>query len=224
MKRKVKKKKLKIKNIFITILFLTVIGFGIYFFTLIPVRSIYIKGNTYYTDEEILNMTKLSEKPSYIFTNSFSVNESVKKDKLIKNIELKKTLTLEFIVTVNENKVLCFDKIKNKSILSNGDRVDYRDEKTPTLINDIPNKKVYNKFVKKMSKVDDKILNIMSEIKYDPNTIDNERFLVSLSDGNYVYLTLSKFSKINEYYKIYKTLGGKNGILYLDYGNYFLSK
>lgn len=224
MKRKVKKKKLKIKNIFIMLLFLTIIGFGIYFFTLIPVRSIYVNGNTYYTDDEILNMTKLNEKPSFVFTNSYMINEKVKKDKLIKNIEIKKNLALEFIITVNENKVLCFDKSKNKSILSNGDKVDYYNEKYPTLINDIPDEKVYNKFVKKMNKVDDKMLNIISEIKYDPNTIDKERFLVSLSDGNYVYLTLSKFNKINGYYKIYKTLGGKNGILYLDYGNYFLSK
>ena len=64
----------------------------------------------------------------------------------------------------------------------------------------------------------------ISEIKYEPNDIDKERFLLSMNDGNYVYVTLSKFSNINNYLEISNTLGDKNGILYLDYGNYFVPK
>ena len=39
----------------------------------------------------------------------------------------------------------------------------------------------------------------MSEIKYDPNDVDDERFIITMNDGNYVYLTLHKFNKINHY-------------------------
>ena len=45
-----------------------------------------------------------------------------------------------------------------------------------------------------------------------------------MNDGNYVYVTMSKFSSINKYLDIVKTLDSKNGILYLDYGNYFVPK
>ena len=45
-----------------------------------------------------------------------------------------------------------------------------------------------------------------------------------MNDGNYVYVTMSKFDNINDYLEISKTLGTKNGILYLDYGNYFVPK
>ena len=40
-------------------------------------------------------------------------------------------------------------------------------------------------------------------------------------DGNYVYMTISKFETINYYNQIYPTLNGKKGILYLDSGNHF---
>ena len=64
---------------------------------------------------------------------------------------------------------------------------------------DIDDKKIYEKFISKFDKITDNSLNIISEIKYDPNEIDKERFLLSMNDGNYVYITLSKFSKINDY-------------------------
>ena len=83
---------------------------------------------------------------------------------------------------------------------------------------------LFKKFLKKFNLVDkDTLLNI-SEIKYEPNDIDKERFLLSMNDGNYVYVTMSKFNAINNYLEISKTLGEKNGILYLDYGNYFVPK
>ena len=65
------------------------------------------------------------------------------------------------------------------------------------------------------------ILIRISEIKYDPNDIDNERFYLTMNDGNYVYLTLNKFDKINNYLEIVKTFNNKKGILYLDSGEYF---
>ena len=61
----------------------------------------------------------------------------------------------------------------------------------------------------------------ISEIKYDPNDIDKERFYLTMNDGNYVYLTLNKFNKINSYLEIVKSFNDTKGILYLDSGEYF---
>lgn len=224
MKRKVKRKKLKIKNVlFVSFLIIFIIVI-INYISKIPVKGYYIKGNTYYTDNEILKMTNLDKYPSFLLTNSITVTNKVKKDNLIKNIKIKKSIFFEFTVIVNERKILFYDEINKKLILEEGYELDKENTEVPSLVNKIENKKIYNKFLNKMYKVDDNILNIISEIKYDPNYIDNERFLVSMNDGNYVYLTLSKFQSINNYAKISKTLGEKNGILYLDYGNYFLSQ
>ena len=72
-----------------------------------------------------------------------------------------------------------------------------------------------------MSSLDYDTIKRISEIKYDPNEVDEERFLLTMSDGNYVYLTLEKFEVINNYVDIIKTFNNKKGILYLDSGEYF---
>lgn len=223
MKRKVKKKKLKVKNLLLLLFVIISISALTYLISTVKVRGYYIKGNNYYSDKEILEMTGLDKYPSFLFTNSINVYSKVKKDQIIKNIKIKKTIFFEFNVIVSERRPLYIDS-NNKLVLEEGKIVDNIDINVPTLINNIEDKKVYDKFLKKMLKINNNTLNIISEIKYDPNYIDKERFLVSMNDGNYVYLTLSKFQSINNYAKISKTLGDKNGILYLDYGNYFLSQ
>lgn len=224
MTRKVKKKKLKITRIILAFLILVIVLFLIKLIIKFPVTGFYISGNTYYTDQEILDKTGLSSYPSFILTTSFKVNSKIRNDELIDNIKIKKTMLGKFKVIVNEKKILFYDQNKNKSIISDGSKISYYDKDSAVLVNSINNKKIYNKFLKKMSKVDTSVLKNISEIKYDPNDIDKERFFISMNDGNYVYLTLSKFSNINNYMKISRTLGEKNGILYLDYGNYFVPK
>ena len=223
-RKKKRRRKLKIFRVFLVLIILAILTVGVYFFSQIPVRGYYISGNTYYTDQEILTKTGLDKYPSYLLTTSYSVSRRVRRDELINNIQIKKTITGMFNVIVNENKILFYDATKNKSILNNKKESLYYSEDTPVLVNEISNKKVYNKFLEKIEKLNKDIIANVSEIKYEPNDIDKERFLFSMNDGNYVYLTLSKFSNINNYLEISNTLGEKNGILYLDYGNYFVPK
>ena len=224
MVAKKRKRKLKLSRVFLTLFFLFLVVFIVISLTKIKVKGFSISGNTYYTDNEILDMTGLSKYPSFLLTNSYNVSSKVKDNKLIKRITIKKTLYGRFNVTVTENKILFYDSVNNKSVTADGSLVSYYYEYSPVLVNEVNNKKVYNKIIEKMIKVNDDIFNNISEIKYEPNDIDKERFLLSMNDGNYVYVTMSKFSSINKYLDIVKTLDSKNGILYLDYGNYFVPK
>ena len=224
MARHKKKRKLKLSRIFLVLVVLAVIGFLVDLFVKIPVRGYYISGNTYYTDWQILEKTKLDRYPSFALTNSFMVSQRVKNDDLIKKIKIKKTFTGMFNVIVEENKILFYDANKKKSILENGKESSIYIESSPVLVNSIDDKKVYDRLITKIPSLNDNIMKNISEIKYDPNDIDKERFLLSMNDGNYVYITLSKISNINSYLEISNTLGDKNGILYLDYGNYFVPK
>ena len=223
-KKRKKKRRLRLSRIFFVLIIFTLFAIGVYYLIKIPVRGYYISGNTYYTDQQIFEKTKLDKYPSYLLTTSFSVSNKVKKDNLINNIKIKKTFTGMFNVIVNENKILFYDNVKKKSILDNNTQISFYYENSPVLVSEIENKKVYNKLIEKITKLNDDIMKNISEIKYEPNDIDKERFLLSMNDGNYVYVTLSKFSNINNYLEISNTLGDKNGILYLDYGNYFVPK
>ena len=84
-------------------------------------------------------------------------------------------------------------------------------------------KVMLNKLVDKYQSINDEIRLMISEIEYVPNDIDKERFLLTMNDGNYVYITLYKTTSINEYIKIIskEDIKDKKGILYLDSGNYF---
>lgn len=222
MKRKVKKKKIKIGRVFLALFFLFVVLFLIILLSKMPVLGFYISGNNYYTDSEILKITGLDKYPSYLFTSNINIKKKIKDDPILESVKINKTLLGKFKVEVKEKQILFYNINTKKSITSNDEEIDFYDKNSPVLVNNINDKNVYNSFLKKMKKVDKSILDNISEIKYDPNAIDKERFLISMNDGNYIYLTISKFTKINDYLKISKTLGNKNGILYLDYGNYFV--
>ena len=222
MKRKVKKKKIKIGRVFLALFFLFIVIFLIILLSKIPVLGFYISGNNYYTDNEILKITGLDKYPSYLFTSNINIKKKIKDDPILESVKINKTLLGKFKVEVKEKRILFYNINTKKSITSNDEEIDFYDKNSPVLVNNINDKNVYNSFLKKMKKVDKSILDNISEIKYEPNAIDKERFLISMNDGNYIYLTISKFTKINDYLKISKTLGSKNGILYLDYGNYFV--
>ena len=122
-------------------------------------------------------------------------------------------------IKIEENRPLFYNSSSLKTILLDGSEVDENYE-SATLINYVPDT-IYSNFVKSLKKIDEEVLNRVSEIKYDPNDVDSERFLFMMDDGNYVYITLNKIENINNYIDIIKNFDSKKGILYLDSGEYF---
>lgn len=223
-KKRKKRKRLKIKSVIIFIFLLIAIAGICYLLTFVKTRGYYVKNNIYLTDEQVLRELKLDNNSSFLLTSTLVEKNIVKKSDLIKDVKISKTFDLEMNIDVQEYKVLFFDNKANKAVIENGTKINYSDSNIPILINEIDNKDIYNSFVKKMNKVNNDTLDMISEISYSPNGIDKERFLLSMNDGNYVYVTLTKLSKINEYKSIIKSVENNKGILYLDYGNYFVPK
>ncbi len=219
---KTKKKKRKLKKVIVLFLFLIIISVVLFLLSLIKVRGYYVLNNKYIDEETILSTCGLDSESPYVYTQTFFVNSKCKKNRLIKEVNVDHTKTLEIRLKVTEYKILF--KYGNFAISEIGKKIEYDDDNVPVLINKVSDKDIYANFIKKMNKVDDEILSIISEIKYDPNDVDKERFLLYMNDGNMVYVTLSKITKINSYPSITKTIENKKGVLYLDYGNYFVPK
>lgn len=222
MATKVKKKvKIRVLPILITIFTISIIiGCG-YLLTLIPIKNIYITGNIYLTDQEIIELAQIDEYPSFLATTVSSMKKSLKKNPYIKNIKIKKRLFAEIHMEIEEKKLLFRKEETGKIVLENKEEVDDNQKYSlPILLNYVPDTK-YDNFIKGMNEVTDHIKNQISEIRYYPNEQDNDRFLLYMSDGNYVYLTLTKFKQINYYEDVLEKLEGKKGILYLDSGNHF---
>ena len=214
-KRKLNKKRFLI---FIIILLFLVLFF--YKLFNINIKNIYISGNEFLTDQEIIDIAKLQNYPNSINNLCYTIENRLEKNNYILDTKVtKKSFITKVYIEVKENYPLFYYQVEDKTILYNKDKV--TDKFTiPTVINQIPNT-VYDKFIKKIKQVDKNILNRMSEIEYKPNDVDQERFFILMNDGNYVYLTLNKFLSINKYIDMIKSFDNKKGILYLDSGEYF---
>ncbi len=216
---KKKKRKAKRKNILIFTLTVIILTLMLVYIYNLKITNITVKGNTLLTEKEIIEQAGLENYPSSMENLSAIIKERLEKNPYIEKANVKKHLITNVEITITENTPLFYYVPNKKTVLKDKKETDDTFP-VPTLINYVPNK-IYNKFLKAMGKVDNTIIKRISEIKYDPNDVDEERFLLTMTDGNYVYLTLSKFNKINSYLNIVKEFNNKKGILYLDSGEYF---
>lgn len=210
-------KKFSFVKLLLVLLIMYVIGYFGYRVAISRITNIYIKNNNILTDQEVIDASGLRNYPSFILTTNYSIKNKLLKNNLIKKVKVKKGLWGKVYIDIEEYKPLFI--YEDKVILDNKNEVDI-DISLPILVNKVDDD-ILDKLISKYESVNDEIKLMISEIRYDPNEIDKERFLFTMSDGNYVYITLYKLSSIDEYLKITSTLKDKKGILYLDSGNYF---
>lgn len=218
------KKKRKLKKIRFLFLLFFIVGISFAFIKLFDVRiySIKIKGNKILTDQEVIETAKLEDYPSFFETLSYTIKKRLLKNNYIESAKVTKGF-LSVNITIKEKKILYIDKETNYKYTYNSKFKDDKSICVPYLIGSVPEGKM-KRFIKAMNKINSDMICQMSEIKYDPNDIDEDRYYVYMNDGNSVYLTVNKFDKINKYNTILEKIGKQNGTLYLDYGDYFEAK
>lgn len=216
---KTKKRKLKMRNVFIFFIVVLIVLAIISLLSTIKIKSIVVKNNSFYSDWQIIKLAGLEEYPETFSNFSSTIEKRLTKNSFITEAKVSKKWFTTVTIEVKENLPLYYYVPNSKTVLSDKKEVD-ENFSVPTVINYIPDK-IYSDFIAEMNNIDYSILTRMSEIKYDPNDVDEERFLITMNDGNYVYLTLDKYNKIDKYLEIIKKFDNKKGILYLDSGEYF---
>ena len=223
-KKVVKKTRIKLFNLVLILLVLV----GLFFFGKYiieqPVKNIVVKGTTYLKDDYIIDLAKVKDYPPFILYNSPAYNKKVAKSKYIDSCKIKKKWGYILEINVKENKPLFYNINKDKYVFDNEEEVPLEDIsnnfRVPRLLNYVPDKK-YKRYIKEMGKIKEDILSKISDIEYQPNEYDKDRFLLYMDDGNMVFLTLTKFKTINQYNNVLSQLDNHKGILYLDSGNHF---
>lgn len=214
-----KKRKILYGRIFLTLLFLGLLLYCIVMFVPKNIKTIHVKGNHFFTDQEIIEIAKLDNYPSTFTNYSYKIKKTLEDSKLITKAKVTKKWLYEVTIEVEENRPLFYNATKKKTVLSDGSTTDLTFS-VPVLINYTPDK-IYEKLITKMGDLDSDIIRRISEMKYNPNEVDPNRFLFTMNDGNYVYLTANQLSNLNSYVTIISKFTGKKGILYLDSGEYF---
>ena len=214
-----KKRKIKTKSLVLLFCFVTLLLLGLSFMMDIKINNVIVRGNVLYDDYDIIKIAHLENYPSSLRNSSFTIKRVLEKDPYIKKAKVYKTSLFKVVIEVNENLPLFYYLPTKKTILM--DNSETNDNfPVPTVINYVPDK-IYEYLLNKISLIDYNIFKRVSEIKYDPNDVDDERFLFTMNDGNYIYITLEKMNKMNNYLDIIKSFNNKKGILYLDSGEYF---
>lgn len=215
------KKKIKIRYRFILVFLLVAYLVGLLLYNLFNtnITNIYIYNNNYLTDQEIINQAGISDYPAALKVWSSNIEKKLLENVYISAVDVYKKNLLEVHIDVTENRPLFFYQSINKTVLLDGRTVNKKFN-VPIVVNYVPDV-VYKVFNAKMAEIDYDVLIKISEIKYYPNEVDNSRFFLTMSDGNYVYLTANKFEKINNYLELARNVNNKKGIFYLDYGNKF---
>lgn len=223
-KKIVKKRKIKLLPFLIFLLVLAVLSFSVYLLLQIKVKNIIVTGTKYIEDDTVLEIAKVKDYPKFLLTTNYSVKKNLEKYPYINKAQLIKKHPFTFEIKIEEAKPLFYNTNNNSYVLDNDKNIkDNEVEYTfrvPRLLNYVPDKK-YKLFVKNMNKVKENTLSKISDIEYQPNDYDKDRFLLYMDDGNMVYLTLTKFKMINHYNEVLKQLENHKGILYLDNGNHF---
>ena len=220
-KKIVKRKKLRVFRLLLLLFVIAIISFFVYLYVTTNTQNIIIKGNNYISDEEVLQETDLKNYPSFILTMPSKIQKKLAKNEYIKSVKVRRKFYHTFEITIKEYDVLFKNDTLNKYVLDNKKEITSDLEfRVPRLVNYTPDKK-YSSLIENMKSVDKSILGKISEISYQPNEFDKDRFLLLMDDGNSVYLTLTKFEMINYYNEVLGQLEGRRGILYLDSGNHF---
>lgn len=217
----IKKKKFKVKYGKIAVLFLlmVIVYFGVVLLYRVPIKNIIIKGNVYLTDQEIIDLAGLRNYPSILKTPNSKIKKKLEKHTYIKSVKVKKKNCFSrVVIEVEENRPMFYYQPEQKTILENGTKVDDVFA-VPTVINQMPDI-VYGKFLTKMANVPDEVMVKISEVRYAPSEVDEELFFMTMSDGNYVYITLYRFEKIHNYLEYVENFNNRKGIIHLDSGDY----
>jgi cell division septal protein FtsQ len=223
-KKLVKKRKIKLLPCLIVLLVLGGLSFVVYFFLKLPILNLIVENTTYLNDDYILELAEVKDYPSFWMSSTSNMERKLENSPYISEAKVERKFFHILVFNIDENKPLFINNINNTVVFSDKEEVSVSDRidlfRIPRLINYVPDNK-YQSFIKGMANIKKDILGKISDIEYQPNDYDKDRFLLYMDDGNMVYLTLTKFDMINYYNDVLSQLENRKGILYLDNGNHF---
>ncbi len=230
--KRVVKRRLNLKRVFLLALIIYLFYIGITSLLKINVSSVTVNGNNYVSDSTIIKLAGFNEKVPFFGFTEKTVCEKVESNGLIHSCKVTREKGWKVKITVEENEPLFYYSANGKIALSDGSMIDGENTYgVPTLINYVP-EKVLLGFISGLSAIKSDIIHSISEIEYTPSAnsdgtyIDDERFMLSMNDGNIVYINNKRLSILQYYEKVYASIGDKKGIFNFDsdYDNYYFQE
>ncbi len=215
----VKKTKVRYKRVLLLLLIVASLGLTVTWLINRPITNIYVYGESLLEEQYIIEQAGIENYPSSFLITSNKIETKLKENTFIVSANVYKKSFTEVFIEIEENVPLFYYEHDNKVILKDGTSIDGNYD-VPYVVNYITDN-CYQDFIDELGKLDYEVLKRIVEIEYKPNEVDDNRFLLSMIDGNYVYINIHTFEKLNRYIDYMINLPKEKGILYLDYGNNF---
>lgn len=227
--KQARKKKANRRLISYLSVFFLLIGIVIYLQSpLSYVKTINITGNSFLTDEDVIELSDIIETTNIWTVNKKKIEQNVVENEVIKSAEVKRVFPQTIDININEYKHIGYIKEEEdyypivgegRIITSNVKAVD---GDAPLLVG-FDQEEYLERMSIELNEVSDNILNLISEIHWLPTKDNDNQVMLYMNDGNIVNGTIRNFSdKMEVYPSIVAQLDpGNKGVIHLGVGAYF---
>lgn len=223
----IKKKKFNFLRTLVFVLILYLMYQALIYIYNMPIKNIVILNNNYVSDKEIIVAAKISNYPSIIQLDKKKTIKLIEEIELVNKVSIKKKWGNVLEINIEEKIPLLYKKSNGKVVLSNYEEIDDYGIflGLPTLINYVPTD-VYQEFIDEFVHVEEGVKLRINTIEYSPSknelneTIEAKRFILTMNDGNIIYIIPKKIENLNYYLDLLSGLKGKKGYISLDSGDY----
>ena len=207
-----KRKSMRRKKRIRFILLLSIVAtFFIYIFSdYSNIRIIDVNGNKIYTKEKIMEMADIDYSMKSIFAPAFLIERKLKKDVLIKDVDVHKTLDGTIRIDISEEETIGYYSKKDKTYMMFKEGEDVLIEDTSLLVH-VPyistlSKEQRKQYKKNLKNVSIENIWMVSEIVHYETTYDKNMLKLYMQDGHVVKTTMEGLKMLNNYLEMLKAL------------------
>lgn len=223
-----RKKKANRRLVFYLSIFFILISIIVYLQSpLSNVKNIVVSGNDYITKDEMIKQSQLTNQTNIWMIDNKNIEKMIQKNPIIESVDVKRKLPSTVKIQVVENRHVGYiEKDENVyPIFGNGTVLSTPAKSlgnSPLLL-DFSDEDQLTKMVMELEKVPQNILNLISEIHWEPQDKNKNKVMLYMNDGFIVDATIRDFAnKIQIYPSIASQLEpGIQGIIHIGVGAYF---
>ncbi|WP_407268065.1 cell division protein FtsQ/DivIB [Radiobacillus sp. PE A8.2] len=229
--KQARKKKANRRLIFYLSVFFLLISFIIYLQSpLSNVHNIEVSGNKFISNEEITTLSGITKESNYWVVNKESVIENIEAHPEIKSVEVRKKFPISIVISITElNRIgYILQEDRYIPVLENGDLLTANSLSNlngdAPLLKGFSNSTYLQEMAVEIKKLPDSIVQLISEISWQPKDGNPYKIIVYMNDGYEVEGSIRNFSNTMKAYPsvVSQLEPGIKGIIYIsDGGAYF---
>lgn len=222
-KKNRKKKKRKRRLVILLAVTILIILYLISDFS--KVKSLDVKGNIFYTKQDVLTKADLNYESRYLLVPGFYLEWQLEKDALIEDADVYKGLDGAITITIKEKGVVGYyiEDGKNYALVNDGSSMEIDSGRLDMIVNyplidgfDATQRIKLAKSFKGEEEVDANIIRMISEMAPYETSYDANMVKIVMQDGNTIYTSYDSIILLNDYLATLKRLKKSNACLWPD--------